>query len=483
MNFFGLQDTARRNSLILLGVFSAAMLVFGWFISKLALVFAKLLSFGYPSIEPQWVQISIVSLTWGYILYKCYERHRDINYGGGVLAEVFGAEQLDDSTATGKERELTHIVAEMAVASSENPLPCFVLRNEPGINAFVLGKQDNPALVVTQGVINELDRDETSAVVAHEYAHIANQDLKLNMRMLVALGGLNAINELGESLLDGASDNTHRESSALSMLGDNHSGGFIIAFVAGIFLCFLGFILVLFGDIIKAGFSRKRELLADAKAVQYTRDTWGLASVLDTSSNDPKKPSLDSVYAGELEHLCIKGPWKHKLFSGWLANHPAPDARISLIEPHFLVKKRSRARRDSEEETGKNNSKRSQGSMSVGAAGMALPVETFEKELSVVLSVMVGMAGYNDEKTRVNFNNAMRCYTHNEYPLLLKSEKGTRQKLDQALDQLQNQSPAQKQALVDHLQELMLHDGISAPEEESLLAYISERLVPGDKAA
>ena len=483
MNFFDQQDIAKRNSLILLGVFAAAMIVFGWIISQLTSLFTLYLQYRHPNLfSPNIVDriqtFNIVAL-WSYILYKSYSRHRDINYGGGVLAESFGAVSIQLDEPTKNERELQNVIAEMAVASSQELLPCYVLRNEPGINAFVLGKQDQPALVVTQGVIDELERDELSAVVAHEYAHISNHDLKLNMHMLVALGGLNAISELGLTLFENASK--RRDESVSTFEGLTSVGSFLLIAVAAVCIV-LGPILTLFGDIIKSGFSRKRELLADAKAVQYTRNTWALANVLNKASNDAKKPALNSVYSGELEHLCLNGPWKHSLFSGWLANHPAPDSRIALIEPHFSVKQRSRRRmKDTQQKQG--NSQHPRASMSIGTGVDAQPIHQIENELSVVLSIMVGTSGYNEKTTQANFQSAMRCYTPNEVALRSSSEPGITEEFEQALQELQKQSPAQKFALLDHFKEIMQHDGISTPEEKAMLESITQRLNPPGKAA
>ena len=476
MNFFGLQDTARRDSLILLGVFTTAMIVFGWIISKVTLMFSILYGYLFQEFNPVYIQVLFVGLLWSYVLYKCYIRHREINYGGNSLAMTFGAERLRRKGSTKNERELMNVVEEMSIASSEKLLPLYVFRNEPGINALVLGKQKQPALIVTQGLIDKLGREEISAVVAHEYAHISHRDLKLNMRMLVALAGLNAISELGSSLVDTKIQKKNDDVSvALNSPIPPHP---ILIFSVLVFWA-IGCTLTFFGEILKSWFSRKRELLADAKAVQFTRSTWGLATVLDIASTNTTGPSLNSIYTRELDHLCFNGPSEHSFYTGWFPNHPAPESRIALIEPHYAVRKRSREYR----KDAKENSQNSTVSMSVGAASNTQPIQEYEKELAIVLSIMIATSGYNDETSQSNFNNAMRCYTGKDVKLRSSNDPGFTEEFEQALRKLQTQSPAQKQAFLDHLKEIMEHDGINTPEEKAMLDSISIRLNPPSKAA
>jgi len=484
VNFFGLQDVARRNSLILLGAFTAAMLVFGWIISKVTLLVAKFIGLFYSGVNPTLMQFIVVGALWGFVLYRCYVRYKDVNKGGGVLAEYFGAARLRQRDATGSEKDLVNIIDEMAIAAGQKPLPCYIMRNEPDINAFVLGKQKFPAVVVTQGLIDHLDREEMSAVIAHEYAHIANHDLKLNMRMLIALGGLNAIDEIGIAMID-SSDDVIRRPREESWFGHNEPfGGELFVMAMGVLVRILGCILVFFGNLIKAGFSRKRELLADAKAVQFTRETWGLASVLDKVSDDPLKPALRSHFAGELEHLCLSGPWKANLFTGLLSSHPSPAERIRLVEPHFDVKKRSREHR----ENAATESTQKAGGRNVVPTAMpqdyvAPAIQDFGNELAIVLSMMVGTAGYNAEKSNANFQKIMQCYTADQYAMRNSDEPGIQEEFEKALVKLQQQSPFQRQALIDHITEIMQYDGISTPEEKAMLDHIAIKLNPPTKAA
>lgn len=473
MNFFGLQDSARRDSLILMSVFVAAMLVFAWIINSVVRALAFIVNFYGAGLDPKTIQLSLISMVWAYILYKCYTRYKVINRGGGELAILFGAALSKPEVATGQEKLLHNISAEIAVASMQNNLPCYVMRNEPGINALVLGTQRQPALVVTQGVIDKLDREEMMAIVAHEYAHVANNDLNLNMRMLIVLSGLNAITEFGKKCFS--------RTRVSSRYTRDQNGSIIIILGFAAFL--VGWVLSFFGEMIKSGFTRKRELLADAKAVQFTRDGWGLASVIDKGSTGENMPSLLSIHNGDLDHLCLLGPWGDGLVSAWLRNHPSPEARIHLLEPHFAIKKRSRNRRKTRSDINKNATQTSHFSMAPGNGLNAVSLQNVENEIAIVLSVMINRAGYNQETSQNNFNNAMRTYTNNKYRLRLNFEAGLENEFESALNTLMKQSPAQRAALVIHLQEMMEHDQISTPEEKSILMYVKEKLHPSSNAA
>ncbi len=478
MNFFGLQDLARRDSLILMIAFTAAMLVFAWVVNISVAAFALIINSLGVGMNPKGIQILCIGIVWTYILYKCYERYREINQGGGKLAQIFGAERSTDNDITGREKILHNINAEMSVASTQTLMPCYILRNEPGINAFVLGDQKQPALVVTRGAVETLDRDELSALVAHEYAHVACDDLKLNMRMLIALGGLNAITEFGKLCFS----DTHRTNHSIwSPSINSEKNNSIILLLLGTFCFLLGWVLTLFGEFIKSGFSRKREILADAKAVQFTRDPWGMASVIDKGTNHSKTPSLKSLHNGDLDHLCLLGPWGSGFFSGWLTNHPPPQSRIALLEPYFDIKKRSREFRRENQDTHSTSAAQDNHSMSIGESAMT--VQEVENEIATVLSVMISTAGYNADTSQANFSSAMRSYSERELPLRFDTDPKLKQDFENALTTLMKQSPAQRVALVSHLQELMEHDGISTPEEKSVLAYVTEKLHPSSNAA
>jgi len=483
MNFFGLQDSARRDSLILMSVFVITMLVFAWFINIVFSVSASFFHYLGLTLDVTITKFFLIAFVWSYILYKCVSRYGAINRGGDELAMLFGAFPTYSDLATGRERLLHNANAEMAIASTQPQLPCYVLPDEPGINAMVLGNQKQPALVVTQGVIDKLDREEMTAIVAHEYAHVANNDLNLNMRMLIVLAGLNSLTELGMRCLtenDTRSNSENKVQSGFDSMLYSVPG--LIYIIIPISLV-LGKLLSFFGELIKAGFSRKRELLADAKAVQFTRDGWGLASAIEKGSTNENAPSLRSLHNSDLDHLCLLGPWGKGFFSVWSRNHPAPQSRIRLLEPHFAVKKRSRQYRQENPSDKTKANDPINFSMSYTEGEKAASLQEVENEIAVVLSMMVNTAGYNEVKSQNNFNKAIRTYTSNAHRLRSKSDPDLQREFDTALDTLMKQSPAQRVALVNHLEEIMKHDQFSTPEEKCVLAYVTGKLHPFSNAA
>jgi len=198
MDFFGQQNKSRRESTLLLLAFTTAIVLNAMIINVIAGWIAIPFAMRFD-IERWYVSAFVIGLLWLHILGACYKRWRSISKGGGIMAESFGAEEIS-KTDVEQERMLNRVVAEMAVASSQKTLPVYCLRNDIAINAFVLGDDRSPALVVTQGFVDNLDRDEMTSVVAHEYGHIVNKDLTINMRMLIALAGLNSVHEAGTAL-------------------------------------------------------------------------------------------------------------------------------------------------------------------------------------------------------------------------------------------------------------------------------------------
>jgi len=234
------------------------------------------------------------------------------------------------------------------------------------------------------------------------------------------------------------------------------------------------------------------EYLADAQAVQFSRNTWALASVLDKVSDKPDKPALYSRYTGQLEQLCFQGPWEDSVFGRWLASHPEPESRIKLIEPHFRVK----ARKQSERQSAGSSETTTTASAGNGTAGRTIvpipavaPAAAFQSihslstELSVVLSLLVASSGHKKETLETNYTQILKCYTSEPIPMRAADEPGISEEFEQALDGLLNQPAAQRQALLDHITEIVEQDGISMPEEKQMLAHINARLNPPADAA
>lgn len=363
MNFFDRQSVKRRQSLILLLCFIVALGCMGAVIhvsiAGLSYLLGETDSFSNPSTPA----LALIGLVWLMIFAGAFFRALDVRAGGAVLARRFGAVHASDRSRFDKEQLLLNVVAEISIASTTPQPDVFVLRSESSINAFVLGMPPNRkasrrnVIVVTQGALDAFDRDELKAVVAHEFGHIANNDLPLNMHLLMALGGLMAIDEVGR-LLVGENPN------------DNAHPGVIVGYL----LRALGSLGVFFGRVIRAAFSRQREYLADAMAVQYTRNPFALASALSIVQ-ERDEPALHGAYAEELAHLCFQSSARRAWYKRLLATHPALEKRIAVIEPHFAVKKRqSRPKNSDAHEAGKRSMSAVSGAASPTLVGHDEPI-------------------------------------------------------------------------------------------------------------
>ena len=327
MNFFDQQSVKRRQSFFLLVCFVAAFIATGFVIH---IVIAGLsVFFGETArmSEPSTPAITLIGLVWGAIVLGAVFRWMDVTAGVDNLAKRFGAVQISDRSHDEKEQQLLNVVAEISIASSTPHPDVYLLRREASINAFVLGSKSQKhqakghALVITQGAMDHFDRDELKAVIAHEFGHISNGDIPLNMNLLIALGGLMAIDEVGRVLVGKNPD-------------DNiHPGVFV-----GYLFRTLGSIGVFFGQLLRSAFSRQREYLADACAVQYTRNPYALASALNVIKMQTDQPGLHSVHEQELAHLCFQSGKSMRWFRRLLASHPKLQNRIDAIDPHFNVK-------------------------------------------------------------------------------------------------------------------------------------------------
>lgn len=329
MNIFDRQSLKKRQSFLLLLCFIAALFSMAVFIHVTIAGFSYLLGETDSFSEPSIPALSLIGIVWMTIIAGGFFRALDVRAGGAVLARRFGAVHASDRSRFEKEQQLLNVVAEMSIASSKAVPDVYVLRSEASINAFVLGKPASKrgnskrhVIVLTQGALDAFERDELLAVVAHEFGHIANDDLTFNMHLLVALGGLMAIDEVGRLLL-----------------GDDPAENFHPGVIVGLLLRALGSVGTISGRLISAAFSRQREYLADAMAAQYTRNPFSLASALSIIQLDDE-PSLHGVYAQELAHLCFQSdagkPWYKRL----LSSHPPLQKRINAIDPHFVVKQR-----------------------------------------------------------------------------------------------------------------------------------------------
>ena len=247
--------------------------------------------------------------------------------GGHAVARMLGGVPVDRRTEVAGERRLVNVAEEMAIAAGL-PVPAlYVLPGEAGINAFAAGLAPDQAVVaVTQGALDRLTRDELQGVVAHEYSHVLNGDARLNVRLLALVGGITAVAAMGRLLLRAASDD-----SGPSTRGRRRGGVGALVF-AGLVVWVAGSVGAFFGRLIRAAVSRQREHLADAAAVQFTRNPDGLAGALAKIA--VAGSAVDSAFAPEAAHLFFA----NGLTSRWLSTHPPIKERIDRILPNGYLR-------------------------------------------------------------------------------------------------------------------------------------------------
>jgi Zn-dependent protease with chaperone function len=321
MDFYSSQDVALKRTrwlivLLVLAVLSIVVLtnflVLGvtWFTNTHHLVT------GLSWQQIDWVLFCQIGL--GVILFvglgSLYRIH---SLSGGVsIAELMGATRLIDARGDLNKKRVLNVVDEMAIASG-TPVPPIYILDEQGINAFAAGYQPRDAIIgITQGAIEKLSRDQLQGVIAHEFSHILNGDMRLNIRLMGILYGITLIGEAGSILLRGKSRKSSRGTSMTLMLGV----GLMIIGYAGIF----------FGNLIKAAVSRQREFLADASAVQFTRNPEGIAGALKRIGGDVKGSLLTNPKSSQISHsLFSEG--MHSWLQSIFATHPPLSVRIGRI--------------------------------------------------------------------------------------------------------------------------------------------------------
>jgi Zn-dependent protease with chaperone function len=252
--------------------------------------------------------------------------------GGHTVAELLGGRLLRADAASPAERRLLNVVEEMAIASGVPVPPVYLLENELGINAFAAGHAPGDAVVaVTAGTLARLSRDELQGVIGHEFSHILNGDMRLNIRLMGVLFGILVIGLTGWIIFRSTTGGYVRLGAK-----DDDRKGFNPLPLIGLALYVIGYVGVFFGNLIKAAVSRQREFLADASAVQFTRNPEGIAGALKKIGAVAEGSQIQDPHAEEASHMffgdALSG-WS-ELF-GLLATHPPLVERIRRIDPSF----------------------------------------------------------------------------------------------------------------------------------------------------
>jgi len=321
VNFFEQQDAARRNTrrLIVLFLFAVAAIVVAVNIvaafALISLSLDELIGGGRDmGLFYAFVTIATLALIAGGSVYQSMS----LSGGGAALARMMGARPVARASSDPAERRLLNVVEEMAIASGTSVPQVFVMDDQASINAFAAGHSPNQAaVVVTRGTLEKLNRDELQGVIGHEYSHILNGDMRLNLRLMGVLGGILLLATLGRML---ARSSSRRDSKGSSLV------------LLGIGLLAVGYIGVFFGRLIQAGVSRQREFLADASSVQFTRNPDGIGGALAKISRSGSR--VDHPRTTEASHMFFGQALAADFadfFPDLLATHPPVAERLTRI--------------------------------------------------------------------------------------------------------------------------------------------------------
>ena len=315
MNFFERQDAHRRTSRRLVFLFVLAV-----FAVVAAVDLVLLVAFGGLEEGADIAGTLFVSslVTLGVIGVATMYRVSSLRAGGAAVAHQLGATPVPESSTDFHLRRLRNVVEEVAIASGVPVPQIFILEEEEAINAFAAGYSPSDAAVtVTRGALDRLNRDELQGVVAHEFSHVLNGDMRLNIRLIGLLFGIMVLALIGRKILE------HGRFRG-------KDGAPILLMAVGLLV--IGYIGLFFGRLIKAGVSRQREYLADASAVQFTRQTDGLAGALKKIGGLPAGSRLGNGDAEEVSHMLFGDGIG---YSSLMATHPPLLERIRALDPSF----------------------------------------------------------------------------------------------------------------------------------------------------
>ncbi len=332
-DFFDRQDHARRQTTRLLVMFVLAVVA-------IILAIYLLLAIGASGVEPGrptahasptiWNPLLFLWVTLGTILvismgslYKISE----LSGGGEQVALMLGGRAINPQTRDLAEMRLLNVVEEMALASGVPVPPVYVLDHEPGINAFAAGHQPGDAVVaVSAGCLQYLTREELQGVMGHEFSHIVNGDMKLNLRLIGLVFGILVLAVIGYYVMRIAGLTSSRNSKQAGV-----AAGF---FILGLALLILGYIGVFLGKLIKCAVSRQREFLADASSVQFTRNPSGITGSLKKIGGQAEGSRIRDGHAHEISHMFFGDAFAGTFFN-LFATHPPLERRIRAFEPEF----------------------------------------------------------------------------------------------------------------------------------------------------
>jgi Zn-dependent protease with chaperone function len=336
MDFYSHQENARRRSRGLLVRFLFANVLLIALLTACLTLLPSLA--GYlrdansrdPTVKPLAIAKELLPFAlqvdlcvFGAVLIAAAIRFYFLSSTGGAVAEALGGTLLPQDTDDHLERRYLNVVEEMAIAANVTVPQVYILADEPGINAFASGPTpEKSAVAVTRGALERLTRDELQGVVAHEFSHILHGDVRLNIRIASYIYGLAVLYAIGRFFFE--SQSNHRKS---------RSAGFVI--VLGLVFLLVGFLGRLVSVLMSAAISRQREFLADATAVQLTRNPDGIAGALKKIGGFSESSQIHNSKADSMSHFFLAKSDKPSLLNRVSATHPPLGERISRLDPSF----------------------------------------------------------------------------------------------------------------------------------------------------
>ena len=339
MDFFGQETHAKRQTRLLLCLFGLAVFAF---VVLTYLILAVPIRFFSPALatsttflqfiwDPRlafWVTVGTLFSTALGCAYKMYL----LSGGGPAVAELLGGRKIQENTADLDEKRLRDVVEEMAVAAGAPVPEIYVLDCERGINAFAAGNaREDVAISVTFGALKLLNRDELQGIIAHEFSHVVNGDTRLNMKLMALAHGLFWPTIVGRVLVRGS---TRAPEIGESIFDPGTDPVFLPTAPLGVLFLIVGGITAPAVRLIKSLICREREWLADAAAVQFTRNPAGIAGALKKIGGLYKAGRLDTPFAETASHLYFANSAYDPWFE-FLATHPPLAKRILAIDAAF----------------------------------------------------------------------------------------------------------------------------------------------------
>jgi Zn-dependent protease with chaperone function len=328
VDFFTQQEVARRRTWWLVVMFFAAIAgIIGSLYAAIGFAYeASLDGTEYTSApNPMWspeVLLAVSAIVSLIVLAGTAFKLAQLRHGGSKVAEMLGGKLVSPASTQFHERRLLNVVEEMALASGVPVPPVYVMPGQMGINAFAAGYSIHDAVVgVTEGTMRGLKREELQGVIGHEFSHILNGDMRLNIRLIGIVHGLLLLAIVGRVMMRAAMSGRRTSNKK-----DNVAAVFI---ALGLALVIVGYAGYFFGGLIKRAVSRQREYLADASAVQFTRNPQGLASALKKVGGLATGGIVNNAHAEELSHMFFADGIKRFFGGGSLfATHPPLAKRV-----------------------------------------------------------------------------------------------------------------------------------------------------------